>query len=43
MRIVDGIPIWGDPIDDGALAQIKNCAKTADSVAMMADHHQGYT
>ena len=42
MRIVDGIPIWGDPIDGGALAQIKNCAKTADVVAMMADHHRGY-
>jgi tRNA-splicing ligase RtcB len=42
MRIIDGIPIWGDPIDDGALAQIRRCALTADRSAMMADHHKGY-
>lgn len=42
MKIVDGIPIWGKEIDEGALAQIKTCARTADHVAMMADHHQGY-
>src|SRR5258707_9704156 len=42
MKKIDGIPIWGDPVDEGALAQIKNCAKSADSVAMMADHHKGY-
>jgi tRNA-splicing ligase RtcB len=42
MRIVDGIPIWGDPIDESALRQIKTCQKTADRVAMMADHHKGY-
>ena len=42
MNIIDGIPVWGDPVDDGALRQIKNCAKTAERVAMMADHHKGY-
>ncbi len=42
MRIVDGIPVWGDPIDESALRQIKTCRKTADHVAMMADHHKGY-
>lgn len=36
MNWVDGIPIWGDPIDAGALLQIKNCAKTAEAVASMA-------
>ena len=41
MRIVDGIPIWGAP-DEGAVSQIKTCAKTADRVALMADHHKGY-
>lgn len=41
MNIVDGIPIWGVP-DEGALSQIKTCAKTADKVALMADHHKGY-
>jgi len=42
MRIIDGIPVWGDPIDDGALTQIRRCAKTAEKAAMMADHHKGY-
>lgn len=42
MQQIDGIPIWGDPIDEGALAQIRTCAKTADAVALMADHHKGY-
>lgn len=42
MQDLDGIRIWGDPIDDGALSQIKNCAKTATVCALMADHHKGY-
>ena len=42
MRIINGIPIWGDPIDEGALRQIVNCTKDAEMVAMMADHHLGY-
>src|ERR1700731_1484971 len=41
MKLVDGIPIWGTP-DEGAVSQIKTCAKTADRVALMADHHKGY-
>ncbi|MEQ1354185.1 MAG: RtcB family protein [Candidatus Acidiferrum sp.] len=41
MKIIDGIPIWGTP-DEGAVSQIKTCAKTADKVALMADHHKGY-
>ncbi len=41
MKIIDGIPIWGTP-DEGAVSQIKSCAKTADKVALMADHHKGY-
>jgi tRNA-splicing ligase RtcB len=41
MRMIDGIPIWGTP-DEGAVSQIKTCAKTADRVALMADHHKGY-
>jgi tRNA-splicing ligase RtcB len=41
MNLVDGIPIWGKP-DEGAVSQIKTCAKTADKVALMADHHKGY-
>jgi tRNA-splicing ligase RtcB len=41
MKIIEGIPVWGEP-DPGALSQIKTCAKTADHVALMADHHKGY-
>jgi tRNA-splicing ligase RtcB len=42
MKLIDNIPVWGEPIDESALSQIKTCAKTADAVAMMADHHKGY-
>ncbi len=42
MKLIDNIPVWGEPVDESALAQIKNCARTADAVAMMADHHKGY-
>lgn len=38
---IDKIPIWGEPIE-GAVKQIKNCAKTAERCALMADHHPGY-
>src|SRR5947208_3654871 len=42
MKKIEGIPVWGDPVDEGALAQIQRCAKTASQVALMADHHKGY-
>jgi tRNA-splicing ligase RtcB len=41
MQLIDNIPVWGPP-EEGALSQIKTCAKTADKVALMADHHKGY-
>jgi tRNA-splicing ligase RtcB len=41
MQLIDNIPVWGPP-QEGALSQIKTCAKTADRVALMADHHKGY-
>lgn len=41
MQIIDDIPIWGPP-DEGAVSQIKTCARSADRVALMADHHKGY-
>src|SRR5260221_6852811 len=41
MRLIDNIPVWG-PADEGALSQIKTWAKSADKVALMADHHKGY-
>jgi len=42
MELYDGIPVWGSPVDVGALSQIKTCAMTASHVALMADHHKGY-
>ena len=42
MKLIDNIPVWGEPVDEGALSQIKNCARTADAAALMADHHKGY-
>ena len=41
-QMIDDIPVWGDPVDESALKQIKNCAKDADHVALMGDHHKGY-
>lgn len=41
--MIDNIPIWGSPVDTGALSQIKMCLETADRVALMADHHKGYS
>ena len=43
MKMIDNIPIWGSPVDTGALSQIKMCLETADRVALMADHHKGYS
>ncbi len=42
MRIIDDIVIYGEPIDEGALRQIKNCQRDACFSALMGDHHQGY-
>src|SRR5580700_3748542 len=42
MRMIDNIPVFGVEVDEGALSQIKTCAKTADKTVLMADHHKGY-
>src|SRR5947207_8384626 len=42
MKFIDDIPIWGDPVDEGALSQMKTCKRTAAAVALMGDHHKGY-
>jgi tRNA-splicing ligase RtcB len=42
MQIIDGIPVWGSPIDEGALRQIKTCYYIFGKAALMADHHKGY-
>lgn len=39
--IDDTIPVWGEP-DPRALDQLRNCAKQAHRVALMADNHLGY-
>lgn len=42
MQKIDGVPVWGEPIED-AVKQIKTCAKGAAAAALMADHHPGYS
>jgi len=45
MELIDEIPVWGDPLPE-AVAQMKavmNYAKKPDYVALMADHHSGYS
>lgn len=42
MQRIGDIPVFGDPVDAGALEQIQRCRATADGAAMMADHHLGY-
>jgi tRNA-splicing ligase RtcB len=42
MHIIDDIPVWGHPVDEGALKQIKTCYYIFGRAAMMADHHKGY-
>jgi tRNA-splicing ligase RtcB (3'-phosphate/5'-hydroxy nucleic acid ligase) len=42
MQIIDNIPVWGAPVDDGALRQINTCYYIFGQAAMMADHHKGY-
>ncbi|MGQ0720002.1 MAG: RtcB family protein [Candidatus Eiseniibacteriota bacterium] len=41
-RWVEGVPVWGTAEPD-AVRQIRNCARTAERVALMADHHLGYS
>lgn len=41
MRLIDGVPVFGEA-DEGALRQIRNCAREATQVALMADNHLGY-
>jgi tRNA-splicing ligase RtcB len=43
MKFIDNIPVFGEPVDEGALSQIKTCARDAAKVALMADHHRGYS
>lgn len=45
MQTIDEIPVWGDPLPE-AVAQMKavmNYEKRPEYVALMADHHIGYS
>ena len=45
MEMIDGIPVWGEPLPE-AVEQMKavmNYAIKPDYVALMADHHIGYS
>ena len=42
MQVFGDVPVFGDPVDARALAQIERSRATADAAAMMADHHPGY-
>jgi tRNA-splicing ligase RtcB (3'-phosphate/5'-hydroxy nucleic acid ligase) len=42
MQRIGDIPVFGDPVDAGALEQIQRCRATADAAVLMADHHLGY-
>jgi len=42
MEIIENIPVWGAPVEEGALRQIKTCYYIFGQAAMMADHHKGY-
>ena len=40
---INGIPVWGEPLQN-AVEQIANCVRVgADRAALMADHHLGYS
>lgn len=41
-QLIDDIPVWGTPLED-AVVQIRTCRETAETAALMADHHVGYS
>lgn len=41
-KIIETIPVFGNPIDERALAQLIECRRDAVACALMADHHLGY-
>lgn len=41
MKLIHQIPVWGKPLNN-AVDQMKNCARSAEYCALMADHHLGY-
>jgi tRNA-splicing ligase RtcB len=43
MKLIDNIPVFGPLESQDALEQIKSCGERAEAVALMADHHLGYS
>lgn len=43
MKIIDGVVVFGDPIDEQAVEQIKNCGVNASGTVLCGDHHLGYS
>src|SRR5438094_253950 len=42
MHWIGDVPVFGEPVDPGALEQIQRCRATAEAAVLMADHHLGY-
>lgn len=45
-QIIDGVRVWGIPVDERAVAQARRCLESdieAVAAALMADHHVGYS
>ena len=44
MELIDGIAVFGDPIEMNALEQIRRTKShpAVRAAALMADHHKGY-
>jgi tRNA-splicing ligase RtcB (3'-phosphate/5'-hydroxy nucleic acid ligase) len=43
MKVIDGIPVYGELESEDTLVQIKNCTSVGVAGALMADHHLGYS
>lgn len=41
MKIIDGIVVFCDPLEDGVLEQIKTCSEQAEKAVLCADAHVG--
>lgn len=45
MKVIDNIPVWGEPLSDAVdqMKAVMNYEIKPDYVALMADHHLGYS
>jgi len=42
-QIIDGIPIWGNDVEEDTIKQMKKCLEKAQRGALMGDNHLGYS